>query len=583
MANNKISLLAAAGAFFLFFWGPYSLSQEARSDPGQQKNQEIPKPAHEVNVVVTNVDVVVTDGAGKRVTGLKPANFKLIEDGYPQKLTNFYEVKGLEVYISGQDKESSQLGPAPPAPFKSSPIKTKIIFYFDNWQLHPLNRNQSIKRLEPFIRRNFPEDSRSQGMVVSLDQKLEIVQDFTSSASALLQALAEVKKGTGQSLSRAKNREEQIRELNSLVGDPTNLGRNENYERAAGFARSFAEEEQNNLQYSLKSLSALTTYLTGIEGKKMLIYISDGLPLNPGQEAFAFLDQAFTTGSAQAEAMNYDATPLFKELTARCNANEIVLYPINSRGLESMTLSADQERGWNVYTKGSGMVKPGTRARNEALKLMAEETGGLTVLETNDIEPGLKKIEEDMSYYYSLGYESLHREDNQYYAIQVKLVGVDEKYQVRLRQGYIRLSQEEKINESVLSRLFLGSTYNPMNISVQVMPLESTPDPDQLRLTLKLLIPIKNIALLPRENDHRGEIRVYIALKDSEGLISPCRELSQEIIIPNSDQVLALKSHYPYFAEMVVAPGVYTISLAVRDVLGDTLNYIQLEKEIGRK
>jgi len=89
--------------------------------------------------------------------------------------------------------------------------------------------------------------------------------------------------------------------------------------------------------------------------------------------------------------------------------------------------------------------------------------------------------------------------------------------------------------------------------------------------------------LLPRENDHRGEIRVYIALKDSEGLISPCRELSQEIIIPNSDQALALKSHYPYFAEMVVAPGVYTISLAVRDVLGDTLNYIQLEKEIGRK
>jgi hypothetical protein len=281
--------------------------------------------------------------------------------------------------------------------------------------------------------------------------------------------------------------------------------------------------------------------------------------------------------------MNYDATYLFKELTARCNSNEIVLYPINSRGLESTTLSADQERGWNVYTKGSGMVKPGTRARNEALKLLADETGGTTILETNNLEPGLKKIEEDMSYYYSLGYKSPSREENHYSALQVKLVGVDEKYQVRLRQGYVRLSQEDKIRESVLSRLFLGSTYNPMNISVQVMPVESTPDPDQLRLTLKLLIPIKNIALLPRQNDHRGEIGVYIALKDSEGLISPCRELSQEIIIPNSDHALALKSHYPYYAEMVVSPGLYTISLAVRDVLGDTLNYIQLEREIGRK
>jgi VWFA-related protein len=583
MANKKISLLATAGALFLFFWGPYAFSQKAENEPGQQKNQEIPKPVYEVNVVVTNVDVVVTDSAGKRVTGLKPENFRLIEDGYPQKLTNFYEVKGLDVIIPGSDKESGQLRPAPSAPLKSSPIKTKIIFYFDNWQLHPLNRNQSIKRLEPFIRHNFPEDGPSQGMVVSLDQKLEIVQGFTSSASTLLQALDEVKKGSGQSLVRAKNREEQIRELNSLAGDPTNLSKNENYERAAGFARSFAEEEQNSLQYSLKSLSALVTYLTGIEGKKMLIYVSDGLPLNPGEEVFAFLDQAFATGSAQTEAMNYDATHLFKELTARCNSNEIVLYPINSRGLESMTLSADQERGWNVYSKGSGMVKPGTRARNEALKLMADETGGMTILETNNLEPGLQKIEEDMSYYYSLGYEAPPREESHYSAIQVKLVGVDEKYQVRLRQGYVRLSQEDKIRESVLSRLFLGSTYNPMNISVQVMPIESTPDPDQLRLTLKLLIPIKNIALLPGENDHRGEIGVYIALKDSEGNISPCRELSQEIIIPNSDQALALKSHYPYFAEMVVAPGVYTISLAVRDVLGDTLNYIQLEREIGRK
>ncbi|OGD33723.1 MAG: hypothetical protein A2V45_04605 [Candidatus Aminicenantes bacterium RBG_19FT_COMBO_58_17] len=207
----------------------------------------------------------------------------------------------------------------------------------------------------------------------------------------------------------------------------------------------------------------------------------------------------------------------------------------------------------------------------------------MTVLETNDIEPGLGKIEEDMSYYYSLGYVSPHKEDNRYCAIQVKLVGVDENYQVRLRRGFVRLSQEEKISESVLSRLFLGSAYNPMNISVQVMPVESTPAPGQFRLTLKLLIPIKNMALFPRENDHRGEIRVYVALKDSKGDISPCRELSQEIIIPNSDHALALKSHYPYYAEMVVNPGLYTISLAVRDVLGDTLNYIQLEKEIGRK
>ncbi len=267
-------------------------------------------------------------------------------------------------------------------------------------------------------------------------------------------------------------------------------------------------------------------------------------------------------------------------MAARCNANEITLYPINAQGLESMTLSADKQAGWDVYSRGSGMIKPTSRVKNDALQLMAKDTGGLAILDTNDIESGLERIEDDLQFYYSLGYVSPHREDNQYHSIQVKLVGVEEKYNIRVRRGYTRVSQEEKIQESIYSRLFLARQYNPMNIMVQIMPTESLPGTKRLLLNLKILIPIKNLTLLPRESDYAGQIKVYITLMDSEGHISPCHELTEQIKIPTEDYDVAIKSSYPYFAEMYVNPGHYTISLAVRDVPSATINYLQLEKTI---
>ncbi|MFQ6110143.1 MAG: VWA domain-containing protein, partial [Candidatus Aminicenantales bacterium] len=413
-----------------------------------------------------------------------------------------------------------------------------------------------------------------------LGQKLEIIQEFTSSQRQLLGAIEEAKKQSGQSLLQRRMREDLRKELNRIVADTIRSDRYDYYARALGQVRSYVEAEQNDLLYSLKSLNAFMDYLTGIEGKKILIYVSDGLPINPGEEVFAFLDQAFPEGRARGEAMNYDETRSFKELTARCNANEITLYPINAQGLESMILSADKEAGWNIYSRGSGMVKPGSRVKNDALKLMARETGGLAVLNTNDIESGLEKIVDDLNFYYSLGYVSPHREDNKYHSIQVKLVGVKEKYNVRVRQGYMRISQEQKIKESVYSRLFLKRQYNPMNIMVQIMPVEPIRGSDKLLLNLKILIPIRNLTLLPREKDYMGQIKVYISLMDSEGRLSSCHELVEQIKIPADDYEIAVKSAYPYFAEMYVDPSHYIISLAVKDVPGETVNYIQLEKTI---
>ncbi|NIM57853.1 MAG: hypothetical protein GTO16_02770, partial [Candidatus Aminicenantes bacterium] len=70
MAIKKVIFYAVLINIILFFFGSATLSQEAKKNLQQQKQEEIPRPAYEVEVVITNVDVVVTDKAGKRITGL---------------------------------------------------------------------------------------------------------------------------------------------------------------------------------------------------------------------------------------------------------------------------------------------------------------------------------------------------------------------------------------------------------------------------------------------------------------------------------------------------------------------------------
>lgn len=564
------------------FTGLYTYILGFRETFPPQEKQEIPRPAYQVEVTVTNINVVVTDKQGERITNLKPENFEIYEEGMRQKLTNFYEVKGMEVYApSLEKKEEEPALPPQPLPVKSPEFTNKIIFYFDNWQLHPLNRNRSIEKIETFIQNNFMQAGHNnEGMIVSLGQKLEVLQGFTANAGYLLDSLSRAKKHSGQTLIQMREREDLRKELNRMISELGSGNKIESFQGAMGFARNFVEAENNDLMYSLKSLGAFFESMTGIEGKKILIYVSDGLPINPGEEVYDYIDHAFAAGNARSEAMLYDATRIFKELTARCNALEIALYPINAQGLESGILSADRDVGWNVFKGGSGMIRSASHRKNDALKLMANDTGGIPILNMNDIGPGLERIGDDLQFYYSLGYVSPHREEGKYLSIEVKLVGIEEKYDVRVRQGYVRISQEDRIRDSVSSRLFLQRWHNPMSVRVQLLPLEPLPNSKKLSLKLKIFIPIKNLTLYSQDDEFVGKIKVYIILKDSQNRISPCHELVEDINIPAKDYEVALKSSYPYTAEMFVDPNHYIISLALRDVFGESANYLQFEKTI---
>src|SRR5436305_13790037 len=53
--------------------------------------QELPTPVFKSKVDLVVLSFTVTDNKGKYVNGLKPSDFKILEDGIPQKLATFAE------------------------------------------------------------------------------------------------------------------------------------------------------------------------------------------------------------------------------------------------------------------------------------------------------------------------------------------------------------------------------------------------------------------------------------------------------------------------------------------------------------
>src|SRR5439155_4609508 len=75
------------------------------------------------------------------------------------------------------------------------------------------------------------------------------------------------------------------------------------------------------------------------------------------------------------------------------------------------------------------------------LRTLAENTDGLAIVNSNDLAGGFKRVVDDLSSYYLLGYYSTGKLDGKFHSIsvRVKRPGV----QVRARRGYLAATTTE--------------------------------------------------------------------------------------------------------------------------------------------
>lgn len=525
------------------------------------------------HINVVNVDVYVTDRKGQRVNGLTADDFLVLENGQPMEVTNFYAVANGRPQGAGVGKpgETGEVEPGR-GDLRLSEIeipeeqRLHLVIYVDNYNLHPATRNRTLARMHRFVSQSVGQDDRV--MVVSYDQSLKVRQPFTNDVDLATSALLDLEGVSGSAVNRDAERRRYFEDIEEA----------EDEQQAILRARSFADSVFTEMNFNLQGLEQQIAALSGLKGRKALLYVSDGIPMVVGEDLFYFVEEIYERSKARMEAQFYDLSARYRELVAKANANNITFYTLDAGGMQAHD-SISAEYGGSA-SGGSLIYIDTVRNANlqEPLHLMADDTGGFAITNTNAIETNLASVVDDFRNYYSLGYLAPHNGDGRYYTIAVKTKNKD--YKIRHRNGYRDKTPEARLTDGAVATLYFGNESNPLGIKPTFA--QPTLDGRHYILPMSLEIPLGQIALAPQEGFFIGRIKVSVVVMDEEGSTSPVQQQEPlNLRIPAAEIEAARGKSIFYDVGLAVRSGFSRIAIGVRDELSSEMTFLRESINIG--
>jgi VWFA-related protein len=527
-----------------------------------------------VDVNVVNVEVFVTDKQGNPVTGLTADDFEVVEDKRPVALTNFYEVREgrrLRPQPAAKQTESELPAEALPAVANEEALpedqRLFLIVYVDNFNIRPFNRNRVFRRLREFLHDHL--DTADQVMLVSYDRSLNVRHPFTSDSSAISRALFDLEELTGHALSQDSERREVLRAIDEA----------EDALEVEWRVRQYAEALYNDLSFTVDALRDFVGSIAGLEGRKAVLYVSDGLAMTAGEDLFQALLHKFVSSGVSTRMHDFNAQRRFTALTSLAASNRVSFYTIDAAGLRTNNLASADSRGYE--TPGLTTMLDSTYIQNlqAPLRFMADQTGGAVILNTNNVGPGLERMASDFRAFYSLGYLSGHSEDGRYHRIRVKVK--DRKgLKVRHRDGYRAKSSYDRMADGTNSTLLYGFERNPLEVGLRIGGGSQQSDGLYL-VPIAVDVPIGKLEMVPRGDFHVGRIKIYFSALDEEERQSDVQEVPLPIRIPSEEMERAVEQPYVYRVELQMRGGSQRMAVGVRDEIGAVESFVVKPVRVG--
>ena len=152
-----------------------------------------------IDVNLVQVDAVVTDSRGRRVTDLQPASFEILQDGKPQTITNFSYVSTQAGWRESAGHRAALAKPvkgeAPPPPpvLRPTEVRRTLALVVDDLGL----AGENIPAVRSAIK-NFIDEQMRPGDLVAIVRTgagMGALQQFTTDKRLLYAALDRVKYG----------------------------------------------------------------------------------------------------------------------------------------------------------------------------------------------------------------------------------------------------------------------------------------------------------------------------------------------------------------------------------------------------
>jgi VWFA-related protein len=440
----------------------------------QQAPEDVPTITIRTNTRLVIVDVVATDKKGQPVTGLKPEDFTLEENGKKQKISVF-EPPGIINHAAAAPRSPGIFSNHPENVLPSG-APTVLILDATNSSFS----NQAYARSQ-MLQYVVDQSHTGQSMaVVTLTDRLRVLQDFTSDPQVLLTAIKNFKP-------RAQPFEgtPPIVDITGMIFNFSNIQIGYNLEMRT--------------LITLDAMRSLTRMLGGLPGRKNVVWLTGSLPFDlipqdrdvseeelaaelPGQgrQRPVGVNSAGNQAAEQRELHNQQ----IREAEAQLASAGIAIYPVDLNGLISGMENTADTRGsihgaaWS--SRATARVSSGDHSHG-TMEEVAAETGGKAYFNENEIRGGIALALSDDKASYSIGYYPENKKwDGKLRNIKVKVA--QGEAQLRYRKGYFAIEpgpvKDHNYEQDVVATLAVGAPATQISFKAQAKPT----DPGKIRV-----------------------------------------------------------------------------------------------------
>lgn len=574
----------------------------------RSQTQDGPTEVIRTTTELVQTEVMVFDARGRFVDGLKPEQFELVLGGTQQSVSFFERI------TAGSQAEAAQLAAARSNPeTKKALTRTETVapsdrgrmlfFFFDDLHLSPASLTRARKALLRFVDEQMnPND---QIAIVSTSGQVGFLQQLTDNPAVLHAAIARLNYKQNKEAYTGKTQISEFmatqiadynnRELFAYLMDSTKLEqqmgaglRHGDHKLASSY--SAAPVVRNRVQQinaqarmttadTLSALKGLMASSAALPGRKVVFFLSDGLLINERK-----------AGALEA----------LEGVTEAARRSGVIVYTMDLRGTffnMGSGIDVSNNELADFTSRMSGLPYAELAATQEPLKLIAEETGGRAILNSNAIADGISQAISETSEYYLLAWRP--ESEGQRQAKQRLLVTIKHRPDLRVRlrtnvyqspaQLVAKASQNGHAKEVSATSPISSSSPPPAETQL-VQTLGSLYPKKQLPvslavgylnasdggLTLKLSMQIDREALdLDGESKTQREVDVMGVAVDDRGQVASFKHV---LTVPR--EAAGQDRMIVWHQQLRVNPGLYQVRVALRERssgrAGSAMQWIEL-------
>jgi VWFA-related protein len=391
-----------------------------QSPPAAQSRQEVVR----ITTQLVQVDAVVTEKNGKHVEDLTEGDFELLVDGKKQQLTHFAHVslpvvkrepvakKKADMIVMPESMPTREIAP--------EEVRRTIAFVVDDMGLSPPSMALARETLRTFVREQMQDGDLV--AVIRTGSGLGMLEQFTSDKRILYTAIEKL-------VWNPLSRDMMPTFADTSGADEMDATQAEQQAEQQAVADSFAEFQETSFTTgTLGATSFVVRSLRNFPGRKCVILLSDGFRIN---------------SKTNNDNTTQQVLQSLENLVELANRSSVVIYSIDAKGLQPFMPGADVA-GRPSATAHSDALQTAQEAL-EGLNYVSRETGGFTVVNTNDLNIGVEEALYDQQSYYLLGFDpDSEKFDRRRHSIKVKVnrPGLT----VRTRSGFFGVSDGEPDN-----------------------------------------------------------------------------------------------------------------------------------------